>query len=391
MAQIYFGAALLWISATLLAWLVLTYINRRTWTTHIEPPNFNTTSQSIDEDLKKWDEHQCRMSRRRHMIRTQIIATATFSLFLAGSFLWLQFSFLKELTAVVGTSVLPPLGTLSSPPPDVTNREYCGNCLSFDQGGSNPRTGGTGQPPPAAPLPGTSAVWGVVTAGIAILAAGTVLLLFGSSMWAKIGGAGALVVGLTASGHFVKEINIGDIFKFETKIEKPTLEISLARKIVEQIGSFGPERLVTLDNFVAGHANFVASHMVPPLSEVCRKWTERGGKQQRGLLLVIGSTDRSPLGPAARARYESNVGLARARAEQVKERLLDKTLFPECLIKEEQVVTLVSGPRFTPEGNTAFPGGEENYGKDRSVSIWALWALVPEKLADITVSTSASK
>ena len=199
------------------------------------------------------------------------------------------------------------------------------------------------------------------------------------------------MVGLTASGHFVKEVNISDIFKFETKIEKPTLEISLARKIVEQISSFGPERLVTIDNFVAGHANFVAPHMAPPLSEVCRKWTERGGKQQRGLLLVIGSTDRSPLGPAARARYESNVGLARARAEQVKERLLDKTLFPECLIREEQVVTLVSGPRFTPEGDTAFPGGEENYGKDRSVSVWALWALVPEKVADMTVSTSASK
>jgi hypothetical protein len=114
--------------------------------------------------------------------------------------------------------------------------------------------------------------------------------------------------------------------------------------------------------------------MLGKLQRVCERWRTQGGTNQRGLVLVVGSTDRVALGRVALVQYESNVGLARARAEQAKIRLR------QCAIPDNQILTLVSGPRNTPlrSGTDALAMG---FAEDRRVDIWALWS-IPAAVAD---------
>ena len=69
---------------------------------------------------------------------------------------------------------------------------------------------------------------------------------------------------------------------------------------------------------------------------------------------------------ATRRRFESNYGLARARAEAVKERLTKCT--PS--IGADALLALVAGPGTTPATPNADRSG---FGADRRVDVWALW------------------
>ncbi|MFC0585026.1 hypothetical protein ACFFG3_10240, partial [Ralstonia solanacearum] len=131
------------------------------------------------------------------------------------------------------------------------------------------------------------------------------------------------------------------------------------------LSEFGPEQLGVVDDFESGRAD-VRPHMGETIRAVCDKWRAHGDRGQHGLLLVIGSTDRVRLSPTSATQYESNVGLARARAEQVKARLLD------CSIPTGQMVTMVSGPRYTPASGVVVPS---DAARDRSVVVWALWSV----------------
>jgi hypothetical protein len=209
-------------------------------------------------------------------------------------------------------------------------------------------------PPDDAGGPGR-VVWALMASGTAALLVGGGLLAFGRSSWTRATGSLALLSGLTANGYLIKEVKVGDLFKVE-----PNVEVRLDR-LRQQLSEFGPEHLQTLSGFAPGEAALVPA-MEAPLQEVCRRWKAHGAGPRRGLLLVIGSTDRVALGRDARGRYESNVGLARARAEQVRQRLMD-------CIPGDQLMPLVSGPRDTPQG------GEPGSANDRSVVVWAMWSV----------------
>lgn len=214
------------------------------------------------------------------------------------------------------------------------------------------------------------ALWPLAAGGMAAMLIGGVVMVLGRATWVRMAGAATLLSGLTANGALIKEVKISDIFKFDTKIDKPTLEIELNRRL-QQLSEFGPEQLALLDGFTPGDAALLP-HMKAPLQAVCERWRSRGGRGQRGLILVVGSTDRVSLNATARLRYESNVGLARARAEQAKARLV------ECDIPPSQLMTLVSGPRNTPVDRPA-SAAEPGFAEDRSVAVWALWS-VPARL-----------
>ena len=86
-------------------------------------------------------------------------------------------------------------------------------------------------------------------------------------------------------------------------------------------------------------------------------------------MMLIGSTARTQLNAQARRRYNSNAGLARSRAETVKEKIHER-----CFVPLQQMFTSVTGPAYTPDLNLGAPpskGAEE----DRHVEVWAFWNL----------------
>lgn len=203
-------------------------------------------------------------------------------------------------------------------------------------------------------------------ASIAIVA-GALLIGWGRGWPAKWAGVALVASGFTANGIVFKDAKFGDLFRFDTRIDKVALELEIDRKL-KALSEFGPEQLGVVDDFESGRAD-VRPHMGETIRAVCDKWRAHGDRGQHGLLLVIGSTDRVRLSPTSATQYESNVGLARARAEQVKARLLD------CSIPTGQMVTMVSGPRYTPASGEVVPS---DAAKDRSVVVWALWS-VPQR------------
>jgi hypothetical protein len=77
----------------------------------------------------------------------------------------------------------------------------------------------------------------------------------------------------------------------------------------------------------------------------------------KGVLLLIGRTDRSPLLGGLHSRYEANIGLAQARAESVKQ-----ALPKDC--GSSIPITLAGGPNMTP----AHPSNRD-FPEDRAVDI----------------------
>lgn len=216
-------------------------------------------------------------------------------------------------------------------------------------------------------LPATLAF--IAGGGLAMLV-GALLLGFAPGRWAKSVGTGMVTLGLTANGYLVKEAKFGDLFKFDTHIDKAGIELDFRNRLAE-LTQFGPEQLRSFDDFESGRAE-IRPHMGGALDAICARWQAQGGRDQRGVLLIIGSTDRARLTAATSRQYESNVGLARARAEEVKTRLME-----QCGVPPSQLVTLVSGPRHTPAGATAV--STDDAAKDRSVAVWALWSVPLKK------------
>jgi hypothetical protein len=68
----------------------------------------------------------------------------------------------------------------------------------------------------------------------------------------------------------------------------------------------------------------------------------QGGKQRVAVVLV-GSTDRTPLLPALRRQYGSDAGLARARIAAV-----ERCLWPGAAAAPSDVLRVVTGPAYTP-------------------------------------------
>ncbi len=92
----------------------------------------------------------------------------------------------------------------------------------------------------------------------------------------------------------------------------------------------------------------------------------RNLKDSHAFLLVVGATDNTPVrgGP-----FESNFGLARARAERVRDILLGEN----CNMPVHSVLALVSGPRHTDAQHDNPQSRKGGTAEDRSVDVWAFW------------------
>lgn len=100
---------------------------------------------------------------------------------------------------------------------------------------------------------------------------------------------------------------------------------------------------------------------------VARLIAESGNRALTGLLLV-GSADKTPLSPQLARRYETNAGLAQARAEWVRDRLREELQNHPKLIRLERIATMVAGPSHV--GLNIAP---DQLARDRDVRVCALW------------------
>jgi hypothetical protein len=146
-------------------------------------------------------------------------------------------------------------------------------------------------------------------------------------------------------------------------------------------GPVGLQRLATFPNFKIGSAelDFESAGVQNEIERVKKLWAESRSDHRMDALLLIGSTDRLPLRRSLQSQFDANVGLARARADAVKSRLLEATqsLPVSDQIRESDILVLVSGPGQTPVPNPnpsvdRLPIG---FSEDRKVDVWALWGL----------------
>ena len=210
-----------------------------------------------------------------------------------------------------------------------------------------------------------AAYWTALGVGGLGVCVGVLLLLAGKTTLARGMGAAALVASMVGEGRLINEVSFGDLFKFETKVDKMAFQLDVEwRKKLAQLSEFGPSQLAVIDHFELGKAD-ILPEMKGKITQVCDKLQKPGTAPSHRLLMIIGSADRVPLAASTRKQYDSNVGLARARAEQVKSRLLG------CGIDDDKILTLVAGPRNTPV--TATTPALSGFPEDRSVVIWALW------------------
>lgn len=155
----------------------------------------------------------------------------------------------------------------------------------------------------------------------------------------------------------------------------------------------GPEPMGSITGFVPGRDDQVEGDLSKAISDTAGRWIANRDRGRDGVLVIVGSTDRTPLSVAAAARFESNVGLARARAETVKRLLLAEIRSKHTLRSQDtrprpdpEVLVLVSGPRTTPPvGAGARPEGSAD---DRRVDVWAFWNARPQEQMTVEARTS---
>lgn len=201
----------------------------------------------------------------------------------------------------------------------------------------------------------------VLVSGLAIVM-GALLVLFGKNNAVRAVGAVTLTGGLI--GHLINEVKIDSIFKVDTLKIEADFQAHL-----DMLRPLGPEHLGYVDGFGLGKAA-LTTEMHPKLDAVCQTWKKQKDKGKEGLLLLVGATDLVRLDQAARKRYESNFGLARARAESVRNSIA------ECGVPNPEMLALVSGPKNTPLGLSQTER-RAGFPEDRRVDIWAIWG-VPE-------------
>ncbi len=115
-------------------------------------------------------------------------------------------------------------------------------------------------------------------------------------------------------------------------------------------------------------------------------------QRQQLVLLLIGMTDRTPLKPALRKQYESNVGLAAARVERVRACLASERPDAAAVIAAMQILRLTSGPVYSPEVSEPPAAETAKMALDRQVSalLFSL-AVTTTQSPGKSASQSASK
>lgn len=231
--------------------------------------------------------------------------------------------------------------------------------------------------------------WPIVAFGLFLALGGAVVLWMVKGTRAQAVGASLMTIGLTCSaGGFalVKELKIESIFTVKTD-----RLFDYVRKEIAGLGSTGPERLGFIDRFKLGDERLLETSPGKTsevrestiVSSMVDTWVSKRKAGTNAVLLVIGATDRLPISGAKRHQFDANVSLARARAEMVKQALLEKCRSTvQCGMKEEQVIVLVSGPLHTPTAEFSPPATRrDGFPEDRRVDVWAIWTRKPDDAA----------
>lgn len=207
--------------------------------------------------------------------------------------------------------------------------------------------------------------------GFVSILCGSALLVFNRNSKSLVAflqtlfGGVLVTTGILANSAIIKA-GFSNTFKFNTELNFVDNHPSIPPEKAPQsnFSEFGPKKLITIQGFESGKAS-ISSAMESEINNACTTWKSYSSLNQKGVLLIIGSTDRTPLSASIKKIYESNSGLAKARAERVRETL------EKCGMPTEKMITLDSGPNRTP--STQDYKNKNNFPEDRSVTVWAFW------------------
>jgi hypothetical protein len=184
----------------------------------------------------------------------------------------------------------------------------------------------------------------------------------------KVGGAAVAATSLCSAagltGALFKEVKIDAL----VKLENPNLNFKLDgrddRGAHSQFG-IGADAIGTIGPFPVGQAALKDDQADSAFKTITESLNKPSVRDQLAVVMLVGSADRQGLGGAMRSRFDSNVGLAQARAEWVRKQLVARS--PDST-RRLHFLLLTSGPRRTDAGMTA-----KDWQDDRSVEVWALW------------------
>lgn len=139
--------------------------------------------------------------------------------------------------------------------------------------------------------------------------------------------------------------------------------------------SAGLFAVTRFEGFLAGDASLPcesAPRAPQALADTLTGIEQAHGEKLSSLVLLIGGTDRTALTPEHRRQYESNSGLAQARAASVRD-CIAAALGAAATDHNVQFVALDAGPGFTPPGHPAGAKQEHpDQTRDRSVQVLVL-------------------
>lgn len=213
--------------------------------------------------------------------------------------------------------------------------------------------------------------WWLLLAGFAVLAGGVAAFVTGR----RIAGGVGVAVGVVVSAMSTISLPLKAEFHFDPKIDAKLAEqidlrvdrlLEITRRAQPSVlasarfAGFG-EGIERFDCLDAANRDAISS-----VNEGITKGWERG---QQLLVLLVGSTDRLPLSPALRRRFESNAGLARARVAEV-ERCLDLKVTGER--RAPEIIRLVTGPAYTPVDRANDDEDRKQMANDREVQAFVI-------------------
>jgi hypothetical protein len=207
--------------------------------------------------------------------------------------------------------------------------------------------------------------WLTVGAGLLLVAVGVPLLISGKS---RLSGGALVASGIAAAALPNLSVPLHAEFRIDPSVDFKLLPEDLKITIERLLKGQAQSALLESGPFVGfgeGLETFQCGDTTN--AETASKIKSALGlARARGLqplLLLVGSTDRTPLSPALRARFESNTGLARARVAAAE----------KCLGLDPQdpgVIRLVSGPAYTLGTRDSPKVAEGQMAKDRAVRVF---------------------